>query len=93
MFILLLLSNVLLAQSKYEYASTLSHGQDSIKYSWAKIEGKDDEKKMDKLEVQQVETSKFSLEIQGLIKKFERNGWELFHSKGTMIYFRKLKTQ
>ncbi len=94
-FILLLafvlVGNVLAAQGKYEYASTWSHSQDTIKYSWVLIEGRDDERKMDKLEVQTVDKSKFSPGVQGLIFYFERKGWELFHAKTPMIYFRRLK--
>lgn len=91
LFVLMLLSNVLLAQSKYKYASTWSQGQDSVKYNWVKIEGRNDEQKMSKLEIQQVDKSQFSAGIQGLIFKFEHKGWELFYAKKGMIYFRKLK--
>ncbi len=91
LFAFVLIGNVLLAQSKYEYASTWSHSQDTIKYSWVVIEGRSDEAKMDKLEVQQVDKSQFSEGIQGLIRNFERKGWELFHAKEPMIYFRRLK--
>lgn len=94
-FILLLafvlVGNVLFAQSKYDYASTWSQGQDSVKFAWVVIEGRSDEAKMDKLEVQQVDKSQFSAGIQGLIKTFERRGWELFNAKEKMLYFRRLK--
>ncbi len=94
-FILLLafvlVSKVLIAQSKYEYASTVSTEGDSVKYNWVKIEGMDDEKKMDKLEVEQIDKEQFTLGTQGLIQMFESKGWELFNYKKPMLYFRRLK--
>jgi len=94
-FILLLafvlVGNVLAAQGKYEYASIGSTGADSVKYNWVKIEGREDEKKMDKLEVQQIDKAQFTLGTQGLIQKFERSGWELFNHKEPWLYLRRLK--
>jgi hypothetical protein len=86
-----LFGNVLAAQGKYEYASIVSSEGDSIKYNWVKIVGRDDERKMDKLEVQQIDKTQFTNGTQGLIQKFERGGWELFNHKEPMLYFRRLK--
>jgi len=66
--------NVLIAQSKYDYASTMSTEGDNMKYAWVVIEGRSDEAKMDKLEVQTVNKTAFSYGVQGLIKQFERGG-------------------
>lgn len=88
---LLLVGYVLAAQGKYEYASTMSTEGDSMTHAWILVEGRSDEAKMDKLEDQQVDKLQFSPGVQGLIFYFERKGWELFHAKKPMLYFRRLK--
>lgn len=87
-----LVGNVLAAQGKYEYI-IISNG--GVKNGgWLRSEhsvSRDEEKNLDKLEVQKIDWTYYEKPITDGFKSMEKKGWEVFHVKDYLFYLRKPK--